>query len=85
MVPAGKYVSSISQEDADNQAMADINANGQTFANANGLCIIDSFNITYNSNGGSPTPVDINNPHNAGSTIIIIIENMSKIGYTFAG
>lgn len=34
----GKYGSLISQADADNQAQNDINANGQNYANANGVC-----------------------------------------------
>ena len=33
------YASAISQADADNQAQADINANGQNYANANGPCL----------------------------------------------
>ncbi len=38
-VPAGKYVSEISQEDADGQALAEINANGQNYANQQGICV----------------------------------------------
>ena len=38
VVPEGKYVSSISQADANNKALADIEANGQQFANINGEC-----------------------------------------------
>jgi hypothetical protein len=38
-VPFGKYVSSISQADADAKAQADITANGQAYANANGQCL----------------------------------------------
>jgi Family of unknown function (DUF5977) len=37
-VPYGKYVSSISQADADAKAQTDVNNNGQAYANANGLC-----------------------------------------------
>lgn len=37
-VPANKYSSYISQVDADSKAQADINANGQNYANANGTC-----------------------------------------------
>ncbi|OIR12068.1 hypothetical protein GALL_63190 [mine drainage metagenome] len=37
-VPAGKYSSTISQTDANNQASADAAANGQAYANANGTC-----------------------------------------------
>lgn len=38
-VLAGTYTSLISQMDADAQATADIAANGQTYANANGSCV----------------------------------------------
>lgn len=37
-VPANKYYSDISQADANQQAVNDVNANGQAYANANGLC-----------------------------------------------
>ena len=40
-VPAGKYVSVISQADADNKALADIEENGQKYANAVGQCNLD--------------------------------------------
>lgn len=40
-VPAGQYTSTISQQDADNQAKNDVIANGQNYANANGSCILD--------------------------------------------
>jgi len=38
-VPAGSYSSTISQADANQQALNDINANGQNYANAHGSCI----------------------------------------------
>ncbi|HAH55518.1 MAG TPA: hypothetical protein DCM02_09650 [Flavobacterium sp.] len=37
-VVAGKYISTVSQADADAQAQAEIIANGQNYANANGTC-----------------------------------------------
>ncbi|MDB5145468.1 MAG: hypothetical protein JWQ66_4181 [Mucilaginibacter sp.] len=40
-VPAGQYTSTLSQQDADNQAKSDVVANGQNYANANGNCIPD--------------------------------------------
>ncbi|CAM6001148.1 unnamed protein product [Sphagnum balticum] len=45
-VPAGTYTSSVSQADADNQALADIAANGQNYANANGSCLTQSLEST---------------------------------------
>ena len=38
VVPAKKYSSNISQEDADNKAKSEIEANGQDYANENGTC-----------------------------------------------
>jgi len=38
LVPAGTYTSSISQQDADNKAINDINLNGQNYANQHGEC-----------------------------------------------
>lgn len=37
-VPANKYSSTVSQADADAKARADIQANGQNYANQNGVC-----------------------------------------------
>lgn len=38
-VPGGKYTSTVSQAAADAQAQAEIAANGQNFANSNGVCV----------------------------------------------
>ena len=40
-VEAGKYTSDVSQEDADQKALDDIEKNGQEQANLNGECVID--------------------------------------------
>ena len=45
VVPAKKYSSNINQEDADNKAKAEIEANGQDYANENGTC---ETNLWYN-------------------------------------
>ena len=45
VVPAKKYSSNISQKDADNKAKAEIEANGQDYANENGTC---ETNLWYN-------------------------------------
>jgi hypothetical protein len=44
-VPAAKYSSTVSQADADAKATADINSNGQTYANANGACARIYYNV----------------------------------------
>lgn len=50
-VPAGKYSSTVSQAAADAQATADINANGQNYANTNGTCRQVVTITTRNPNG----------------------------------
>ncbi|NII85339.1 MULTISPECIES: DUF5977 domain-containing protein [unclassified Pedobacter] len=48
-IPAGKYSSIISQEDADAQAWSDVHGgNGQTYANANGTCNKVYYNTDFN-------------------------------------
>lgn len=42
-IPARTYSSNVSQQDANNQALADIAANGQNYANANGTCTINNI------------------------------------------
>jgi 20S proteasome alpha/beta subunit len=63
-VPAGKYASATSQADANQQAINDVNANGQAYANANGACtwynVAESGTFTRNNcasggTGGSVT------------------------------
>jgi hypothetical protein len=59
LVQAGRYTSTISQVDADNKAIQDLNANGQTYANANAICtapaktIIKIITITVYSDGST--------------------------------
>lgn len=53
MVSAGTYQSTVSQADANAQATADINANGQNFANANGTCSPTVSSFTMSNNGTS--------------------------------
>jgi hypothetical protein len=64
-VPYGRYVSSVSQEDADAKAVADIDANGQAYANQFGECRYYSEqrqsaptlrNNCYDKKYGPPTP-----------------------------
>ena len=47
-VAANKYSSTISQADADNKALADLTANKQTYANANGACTASTATVFYN-------------------------------------
>ncbi|MGE8532958.1 MAG: DUF5977 domain-containing protein [Chryseobacterium sp.] len=64
-VPAGKYSSTISQTLADQTALNDIAANGQYYANANGLCNSTiscslSFNTSIGISGGGSASVTTN-------------------------
>jgi len=47
-VLANKYSSSVSQVDADNQALSDLNANKQVYANTNGTCTLIPVTTFYN-------------------------------------
>jgi YD repeat-containing protein len=49
-VAAGTYGSAISQADADQQAINDVNANGQNYANANGICSLLYYNVPESGN-----------------------------------
>lgn len=49
MVEYGKYTSSFSQADADSQAEADLNSNGQNFANTYGQCIQTGITLVNRS------------------------------------
>ncbi|WP_230328263.1 DUF5977 domain-containing protein, partial [Flavobacterium sp. LC2016-13] len=67
-VPAGRYVSNISQADADTQAQTEINSNGQAYANANAKCTFwnTAKNQLFTRNncgaGGTPESVYYNVP-----------------------
>ncbi len=62
-VAAGTYNSTISQADADQKAINDVNTNGQAYANANGICTfynaVQSGSFTKNNcpNGGTGSTV----------------------------
>lgn len=61
-VPAGRYSSTISQADANQQALDEILANGQAYANdpANAVCNLDT-NPHWESDDGSPTQCQLVN------------------------
>ncbi|TCD05851.1 hypothetical protein EZ449_15410 [Pedobacter frigidisoli] len=59
-VAAGSYSSSISQADANGQAMAEVNSNGQAYANAQGTCstantLMEYYKDTQGSSSGITT------------------------------
>jgi hypothetical protein len=57
VVPAGKYSSTISQDDADDLAEADLYGNAQTYANENGSCILTTINVLLTNSGGDNVDV----------------------------
>ncbi|GAA4149498.1 hypothetical protein GCM10022217_01450 [Chryseobacterium ginsenosidimutans] len=54
MVPAGTYFSDLSQLEADQKALDDIDANGQNMANQNGTCTVQPSCSFVFSSGVSP-------------------------------
>ena len=48
-LPQGAYTSTMSQQDADNQAQADVNAKGQAYANQNATCVYPYVTMTLAS------------------------------------
>ncbi|WP_193391222.1 DUF5977 domain-containing protein, partial [Candidatus Symbiothrix dinenymphae] len=81
-VSEGRYSSTISQAAADNQAQADVDANGQTYANENGTCTLIPYTITANAGTG------IASTSGGGSLNYNATANLSctfSTGYTFDG
>lgn len=75
-VPANRYVSAVSQADANQQAANDVAANGQAYANSNGTCTFYSVATsgTYTKNncatGGTPSSVTYTVPANTYSSTV---------------
>lgn len=71
-VPAGRYTSKVSQADADAKAQADIENNGQNYANTTGSCFyLTAANIPspFLAAGGSQTlPISTNTSWSASSS-----------------
>ena len=68
-VSAGTYSSVISQGDANQQAINDVNANGQAYANANGTCTQTWYNVVET---GSYTRNNCTTGY-AGSTVVYTV------------
>ena len=76
-VPAGKHTSTISQNDANQQAQNDINTNGQAYANTQATCPIVYYNVKKSGNfrksdctSGTGTLVTYTVPEKSYSSII---------------
>ena len=62
VVSAGTYSSDISQEDAQAQAQADIDANGQNYANAHGSCSVpDMLDVNYVNSSSNLVNISLTN------------------------
>jgi hypothetical protein len=75
-IPAGKYISVISQEDADVKAYNDIDDNAQIYANANGTCTFkntvrsQAFTRNNCAAGGTPSSVTYTVPAGKHTSLI---------------
>ena len=78
-VPPGKYFSTLSQADADQQATNDINANGQNYANTNGTCTSTGCNASNCTGEGKKC---INNSCQMGSRVYTTSTGDSTHGWT---
>ncbi|MCJ0743875.1 DUF5977 domain-containing protein [Pedobacter montanisoli] len=80
VVSAGKYSSTLSQADADNQALADIIANGQTYANLNGICTMPKISLVYTNS----TKINPSTSQRSGGVQTLIFKDTSNnVVYTF--
>ncbi|WP_264550624.1 DUF5977 domain-containing protein [Flavobacterium sp. N2038] len=74
-VPARKYTSVFDQAGADALAQADVNNNGQAYANANGLCVFKSiarsgYFTKYCASGGTGSIIAYNQGAGAASSTV---------------
>jgi hypothetical protein len=67
VVPTGEYISFLSQEDANQKALANVNAKGQAYANANGPCYY--YNVAKT---GNPTRTACGSGY-VGTTVIYTV------------
>jgi len=63
-VPSSKYTSLISQDYVDKQAKADMDANGQGYANTNGKCSTTYVQLSYEN-------IDYSDPYNTRADIVL--------------
>ncbi|OQP63669.1 DUF5977 domain-containing protein [Niastella populi] len=77
-VNPGTYSSTISQADADQKAINDVNANGQNNTNTNGQCI--NIFVKIRNNGGSPGTFGISIKNTSG--VAFLYTNSKRKCYT---
>jgi hypothetical protein len=78
-VNAGTYTSQISQANADAQAQANISANGQNYANANGVCPISyTYNVLTKGSSSSYFSLTVNGTNVSGGSVQTASYNTEK-------
>lgn len=82
-VPPYKYLSVISQADADYLASYDISINGQDLANINSVCVPFTCPITFNSSLGITGSATISADNSQGHYLITITFNTGPNSTTF--
>lgn len=70
-VPAGRYTSSVSQQDAQNKAIIDAETNGQEYANTNGQCL--TYSEVYKNVAISNTFTKVCSFDDYGSTYYLVV------------
>lgn len=73
-VPANKYYSEISQADADQQAINEVNANGQAYANTNGTCS-GQISIVVSNSRNTAFAITFTNSYNSSQVYNFSIGN----------
>ncbi|MBX3254206.1 MAG: hypothetical protein KF862_08715 [Chitinophagaceae bacterium] len=92
-IPANKYTSTVSQEDADLKAELDLLTNGQNYANANGTCKQVFYNTAQSgsfipqtcTNGYKGQSVTYTVPANTYSSLVSVADANAKAQVEIAG
>lgn len=74
-VAANKYSSTVSQVDANNKALDDLNNNKQAYANANGTCTAISATVYYNAQVSATATKNTCGTGYAGSTVTYTVSS----------
>lgn len=85
-IPAGKYTSLISQDDADQKALNDLQQNGQNYANQNGSCenLMSMLVLANNTSYNSDISISISKPTAGGVPAFSNTYNFSGgFGYSY--
>jgi hypothetical protein len=86
-VASGKYISTMSLDDANNQAQEDMAANGQANANTNGVCVIPPTisDVQYGGHGTGYTEVIFSTIPSCTTAVINYTDLTTNTTYNSAG